>query len=203
MEVLYLTWEEALKLCYSLAEKVMESGMDFDAIVTISRGGLVPARIVSDVLGVDELFVVRSKFWGIGGKVYAEPKVSIHEGLSVNSKKTLIVDEVVDTGATMSKVVRLVKDFGASEVRTAVLHYKSTSSLTPDFYVEKVENWVWIFYPWSFSETLYGLAKARGSSEDLIKEALKLLNELKASKTPLSNEALMKSLNLYLKKVGY
>ncbi len=180
----------------------MESGIDFDAIVTISRGGLVPARIVSDVLGIDELFVVRSRFWSVGGRVYAEPRVWVYDGLLVNGKRTLVVDEVVDTGATMSKVVRLVKDLGASEVKTAVLHYKATSSLIPDFYVEKVEKWVWIFYPWSFSETLYGLAKTRGSSKELVKEALKLLNELKASETPLSNEALAKSLNLYLKKVG-
>lgn len=64
MEVLYLPWSKALSMCYRLAEIILESGENFSTVVTISRGGLVPARIVSDVIGVDDFHVVRSRFWG-------------------------------------------------------------------------------------------------------------------------------------------
>ncbi|MEM0247077.1 MAG: phosphoribosyltransferase [Desulfurococcaceae archaeon] len=176
MKILYIPWSKALEHCYKLAIMVLDSNLEIDTIVAISRGGLIPARIMSDVLGIDELVVLRSKLWGTGVRVREEPEVSIHEKVSFRDRKVLVIDEVVDTGATMTKVVRLVRSLGASDVKTAVLHYKATSSFAPDFYVEKLEEWVWIFYPWSLGETLYALAKMR--SGDLSGNTMELLKEL-------------------------
>ena len=198
MRVKYVPWGEALKLCYSLARKILDSGASFDAIVTISRGGLVPARIVSDVLGIEEMYVIRSRFWGIAGKVFDEPQVSIHEPLDVDGKDVLVVDEVVDTGLTMSKVMKLIKGMGARDVKSAVLHYKLTSSLKPDYYVEVVREWVWIFYPWSFSETLYSLAKREGG--DVLESALRIASRVGAEVDLLGDEALKLSLMEYLRR---
>lgn len=198
MRVKYVPWGEALKLCYSLAGKILDSGASFDAIVTISRGGLVPARIVSDVLGIEEMYVIRSRFWGIAGKVFDEPQVSIHEPLDVDGKDVLVVDEVVDTGLTMGKVMKLIKGMGARDVKSAVLHYKLTSSLRPDYYVEVVREWVWIFYPWSFSETLYSLAKREGG--DVLESALRIALRVGAEVDLLGDEALKLSLMEYVRR---
>ncbi len=198
MRVRYVPWDEALKLCYSLAGKILDSGASFDAIVTISRGGLVPARIVSDVLGIEEMYVIRSRFWGIAGKVFDEPQVSIHEPLDVSGKDVLVVDEVVDTGLTMGKVMGIIKGMGARNVKSAVLHYKLTSSLRPDYYVEVVKEWVWIFYPWSFSETLYSLAKREGG--DVLESALRIASRIGAEVSMLGAETLKLSLMEYVRR---
>ncbi len=198
MRVKYVPWGEALKLCYSLAGKILDSGASFDAIVTISRGGLVPARIVSDVLGIEEMYVIRSRFWGIAGKVFDEPQVSIHEPLDVSGKDVLVVDEVVDTGLTMGKVMEIIKGMGARNVKSAVLHYKLTSSLRPDYYVEVVKEWVWIFYPWSFSETLYSLAKREGG--DVLESALRIASRIGAEVSMLGAETLKLSLMEYVRR---
>ncbi len=198
MRVKYVPWGEALKLCYSLAGKILDSGASFDAIVTISRGGLVPARIVSDVLGIEEMYVIRSRFWGIAGKVFDEPQVSIHESLGVSGKDVLVVDEVVDTGLTMGKVMGIIKGMGARNVKSAVLHYKLTSSLRPDYYVEVVKEWVWIFYPWSFSETLYSLAKREGG--DVLESALRIASRIGAEVSMLGAETLKLSLMEYVRR---
>jgi hypoxanthine phosphoribosyltransferase len=34
------------------------------------------------------------------------------------------------------------------------VHLKTTSKYTPDYYAEKIEEWVWISYPWSRYEDL-------------------------------------------------
>jgi len=195
LEVVYVPWSKAIEYCYKLASILLDAGENPDTIVAVSRGGLIPARIVSDVLGVDDLVVLRSKFWGIGGRVLKEPEVSVHEKLNLTGKYVLVVDEVVDTGATLSKVVRIVKSLGASSVRTAVLHYKSTSAFVPDYYVERVEKWVWIFYPWSFSETLFGLARLRGG--DLVESAFAILRDLGASELYIDPLRIKASLNRY------
>ncbi len=198
MRVKYVPWGEALKLCYSLAGRILDSGASFDAIVTISRGGLVPARIISDVLGIEEMYVIRSRFWGVAGRVFEEPQVSIHEPLDVSGKDVLVVDEVVDTGLTMGKVVKLIRGMGARNVKSAVLHYKLTSSLRPDYYVEVVKEWVWIFYPWSFSETLYSLAKREGG--DVLESALRIALRVGAEVDMLGAEALKLSLMEYVRR---
>lgn len=201
MEVLYIPWSKALSMCYRLAELVLDSDEEFTSVVTISRGGLVPARIVSDVIGVEDLHVVRSRFWGVGGTIFKEPEVSYYEGLNLSGKKVLIVDEVVDTGSTMSKIFRLVSDLGASRVKTAVLHYKTSSSLTPDYYVELVEKWVWIYYPWSFSETLFELARQE-SEDTIIDHAFNILKKLNASELYLDPQRIRDSLERYMRRLN-
>lgn len=195
MKILYIPWSEALEQCYRLASILLDSGLEFDTIVAISRGGLVPARIISDVLAVDELVVLRSRLWGVGARTRSEPEVSIHERLELSGKSVLVVDEVVDTGATMAKVVGLVRERGPRLVKTAVLHYKATSSFVPDFYVKKFDEWVWIYYPWSFSETLYSLAKKMGG--DLAASAMEVIREIGATELYLDPLRMLESLRRY------
>jgi hypoxanthine phosphoribosyltransferase len=197
IEVMYLPWSKAIEHYYKLASILLDAGENPDTIIAISRGGLVPARVVSDILGVDDLVVLRSRFWGIGSKVLKEPEVRVHEKLDLGGKQVLVVDEVVDTGATMSKIVRIIKSLGVKSVKTAVLHYKSTSAYKPDFYVEKLEKWVWIFYPWSFSETLFGLAKLRGG--DIVESAFTILRDLRASELYMDPIRIKASLSRYLR----
>lgn len=197
MKVVYIPWSKALEYCYRLASIILDSGLEVDVIVAISRGGLIPARIVSDVLGVDELVVLRSKFWGTGTRIREEPEVSIHEHVDLSNQRVLVVDEVVDTGATMSKVTRLIRDLGAVSVTTAVIHYKAGSAFKPDYYVEKMEEWAWIFYPWSLSETLYALAKERGGN--LAERAMEILRELNAVELYLDPLRIRESLKRYSK----
>ena len=199
-EVIYIPWSRAIEYCYRLATILLDAGVNPDTIVAVSRGGLVPARIVSDVLGVEDLVVLRSRFWGIGGRLLEEPEVRSHERLDLEGRSVLVVDEVVDTGATMSKVVRIVSGLRAKSVRTAVIHYKSTSSFIPDYYVEKLDKWVWIFYPWSFSETLYGLARQR--SGEVIEAAINVLRELNASELYLDPHRVKASLTRYIEKTS-
>ncbi|MEM1638762.1 MAG: phosphoribosyltransferase [Desulfurococcaceae archaeon] len=197
MKVLYIPWSKALEYCYKLASMILDDNLKVDAIVAVSRGGLIPARIISDVLGVDEVVVIRSKFWGTGVHVRKEPEISAHEKMNFENLKILVVDEVTDTGATLSKITELARSLGASDIRTAVLHFKSTSKFKPDYYVEKLDEWVWIFYPWSLGETLYELAKKRNG--DIVKNAMEILRELNAVELYLDPLRIIESIERYIK----
>lgn len=198
MEVIYIPWSRAIELCYRLATKVLDDNVRPDMVIAISRGGLVPARIVSDVLGVDQLYVVKSRLWGIGGKLYDQPRIEGAQAIEVDGKDVLIIDEVVDTGATMNKVVDIIKWNGAKSVKAGVLHYKSTSSFIPDYFVEKIERWAWIFYPWSFSETLYALASKEGS--DILQNAFRILKRVNATELYIDPLSITRSLERYIEE---
>ena len=186
-------------MCYELATKILNSNEEFDSIITISRGGLIPARIVSDVLGIDDFYTIRSKYWGIYGRKYEEPRVYIHDVIDVNKKKVLIIDEVVDTGDTMSKIVDIVYKLGAKEVKVGVLHYKTRSRYIPDYYVEKIEKWVWIFYPWSMAETLYSLT-IKENPGNILEHVSRIIKELGVEVNYMGHKNLMKSINNYKNK---
>ncbi len=174
MKIKRISWREAVELCYKLASRIAESDYRPDAVVVVLRGGLLPALIISDYLGIEDFYAIRVRHWGIGGEVYREPVIEWVSGDFID-KKLLIVDEVVDTGKTLHRVVEELYHRGAAVVKTAVLHVKPTTIYVPDYYVEKLDEWIWIFYPWSLIETLYNLATSRGNNvwdgvEEVIEE---------------------------------
>ncbi len=57
-------------------------------------------------------------------------------------EKTLIVDDVADTGQTLKRL----KLIYSIDFITATLHYKTRSTIKPDFFVEETNSWV--CYPW-------------------------------------------------------
>ncbi|WP_148682342.1 phosphoribosyltransferase [Pyrobaculum neutrophilum] len=155
VKVRFVSWAEGIALSEALAKKVEESGYKPEVIVAISRGGLVPARVISDVLGVDDIVTVGVKYWGLAQRRAERPLLyhGIEPGV-VRGRRTLVVDEVADTGHTLAVVKSLLDLIGAAEVKTAVVHLKTTSRFVPDYYAERIEEWVWISYPWSRYEDL-------------------------------------------------
>lgn len=178
-EVIYLSWSEVIGHCYELALSIARSGFRPDVIIAVLRGGVVPALVISDVLNVSEFYAVRAKHWGIAEEVYEKPLLEQLPPDAVRNRKVLVVDEVADTGKTLAEVVRALKSMGVLEVRTAVIHLKSSSIYVPDYYVERLERWVWIFYPWSLVETLYAFAvRELGSEARDLKKLLDKVEEI-------------------------
>ena len=153
---MYISWEEAVELSLKLGSKILESSYRPDSIIAISRGGLIPARIISDLLNIDRVFSLKASLWGIGGKKY-DDVVIYSMYLPIKGDNTLIVDDVVDTGATLHKITKYVGKFEPKTIKTAVLHIKPSAKYIPDYYVKKLNNWIWIIYPWTMYETIYSI----------------------------------------------
>lgn len=202
VEVLYISWKEVIDLCYKLAKDIAQSGFEPDVIVAVLRGGVVPALLLSDILGVEEFYAIRVKHWGIAKEVYTTPIVDQLPQRKLQGAKVLIVDEVADTGKTLAKAFDEIKRLGATEIRSAVLHLKSSSSLIPDYYAVKLEKWVWIFYPWSLAETLFSLAYRElgtvSNVNDIIKEIERLVESLEIEHY--RRDIIETALKYYLKK---
>jgi len=77
-----LSWSDIDALVEDLADKIKQTGIEFDKIATVSRGGLVPARLVADRFNIKKILVDK-------------PKIP---------SKTLFVDDIYDSGYTFKKV---------------------------------------------------------------------------------------------------
>ncbi|MEO3993653.1 MAG: phosphoribosyltransferase [Desulfurococcaceae archaeon TW002] len=160
---LILTWKKINEVILRLALNITREGLETDLIVGILRGGYIVARILSDMLGTDNIGVVEVKFYkGIGERA-ERPIITQPLTVDVKGKNILIVDDVVDSGRTLEIVTEQVRLRGAKSVRTAVLFYKPKSIIKPDFYVQEVREWV--VFPWELCEFIREL-KTREQIKD-------------------------------------
>ena len=60
-----VNWEDIQTWSEKVAEKVRVSGYLPDIIVGITRGGWVPARILCDVMGIKNLYSLKTEHWGV------------------------------------------------------------------------------------------------------------------------------------------
>ncbi|MEM1687382.1 MAG: phosphoribosyltransferase [Zestosphaera sp.] len=163
-EFLILTWKKIYEAVLKLALDIIKEGLEIDLIVGILRGGYIVARILSDILGTDNIGVVEVKFYrGIEERA-ERPIITQPLTADVRGKNILIVDDVVDSGRTLEIVTEQVRLRGARSVKTAVLFYKPKSIIKPDFFAQ--ETMKWVVFPWELCEFIREL-KTREQINDL------------------------------------
>lgn len=143
----YLSWTQIEELVARLSEQMR--GQQFDAMLAVTRGGLVPAGLIAYHLGIRNILVAAVQFYtGVGRRASAPTFLQFPADPFLSGKSVLIVDDIWDSGKTVSAVKGRVQDAGGKPI-VAVLHYKPDASLftdTPDYYVESTS--AWIVYPW-------------------------------------------------------
>jgi hypoxanthine phosphoribosyltransferase len=148
MKFLYLEWKDIEELVEGLADKM--DGFNPDVLIGISRGGLVPVRLLSDYLNNPNVAIFRIEFYKGIGQTNEKPEITHPLTIDVKGKKVLIVDDVSDSGKSLIVAKEYIEKLGAKEVRIATLHYKPRSSFKPDYYVGETD--AWIVYPWEKKE---------------------------------------------------
>lgn len=171
MEFLNVGPEEALVHAGRIAKKVMGSGYRPDVIVAILRGGVILARLLSDLLNISEMKIMRVIHYdALESKKVAE----IVEPIScrLDGMKVLLVDDVADTGESLIVARNHILERGAAEVRIATMHYKPWSKLKPDYYSEETEAWV--VYFWEYAETVnYFMKRFSDRGRDYVLELIR------------------------------
>jgi len=148
MRINKLAWVDIDSLCMRLARKIKTSGFSPDIIIGIGRGGWVPARLLSDLLAVDELYAMRVKVYSGRKRGNREPALLQDFPGEISGKRILVIDDVSATGESLELVRKRLS--GAKELRTATLHVKPQSKPKPDYYVELTREWM--DYPWEKKE---------------------------------------------------
>jgi hypoxanthine phosphoribosyltransferase len=141
-------WPKLEELVKQLAEQVRG---EYDVLLAITRGGLVPAGMLAYLLGIRDILVAAVAFYDDDGRARDQPTfLQFPADPLLHGKRVLIVDEVWDTGTTIDAVIERVR-LGGGTPTTAVLHYKPARSKVasvPDHYVVSTDAWV--VYPFKY-----------------------------------------------------
>ena len=150
-----LTWELFGRAARELAQIVVDSDYEPDLIMSITRGGMLPAGAMSYAMGIKNLHIINVEFYtGVDERLPLPVLLPpVPAAVHLSGQKVLIVDDVADTGETL----RMVRDFceaHVAETRTAVLYEKSQSVVKCDYVWKRTDQW--ISFPWSSEPPLVG-----------------------------------------------
>jgi hypoxanthine phosphoribosyltransferase len=137
-----VSWSELDRLVAELAAQVRG---EYDVMLAITRGALVPAGMLAYQLGLRNILVAAVAFYYEEGGHADQPMfLQFPADPLLHGKRVLIVDEVWDTGTTIAAVIDRVRQAGGMPT-TAVLHYKPSHSVVeavPDHHVVSTDAWV-------------------------------------------------------------
>lgn len=164
----WVTWNAYHRAIEQLVILVHESGWKFDQVLCLARGGLRPGDVFSRVFDVPLAILSTSSYREDAGTSRGELDIGSHIAMAKGplSGKVLLLDDLVDSGVTLSRVrQQLETHFPAvTEIKSAVIWYKACSSVRPDYFLEYLEGNPWIRQPFEEYDNI-----RPGQLADLIK----------------------------------
>ncbi|MFO0998218.1 MAG: xanthine phosphoribosyltransferase [Alphaproteobacteria bacterium] len=133
-----VSWEQLHRDSKALAWRLVERN-SWTGIVAIARGGLVPATIVARELGIRTLDTVCVASYDH----QAQGEARILKAPSHDGEGWLIIDDLVDTGATARAVRRLLP-----KAHFATVYAKPAGRPLVDTFITEVSQDTWIHFPW-------------------------------------------------------
>jgi hypoxanthine phosphoribosyltransferase len=141
--VLEISWEDFACFAAKLAEMI--APLQPQIILGVARAGLFPATAVACWLQ-SELYPVRLTRRLNDQVVYPQPVWRVPVPDEVAGKVVLVVDEIADTGETLTLVADAARAKGAAKVFTACLASHTWANPIPD--IVSLPSDAFIIFPW-------------------------------------------------------
>ncbi|MFZ1961922.1 MAG: xanthine phosphoribosyltransferase [Roseiarcus sp.] len=140
-----VSWEQFHRDARALAWRLAGSG-PFEAIVAVTRGGLVPAAIIARELElrvVETVCVASYHDYKNQGGLEVLKRIAAEIAKLDGGAKILIIDDLVDTGAT----ARIVREM-LPKAHFATVYAKPLGRPMVDTFITEVSQDTWIYFPW-------------------------------------------------------
>ena len=133
-----ISWEQLHRDAKALAWRLLDM-KPWKGIVTITRGGLVPASIIArelEIRLVDTVCISSYDFKEMG-------ESKILKSVDIDDTDWLLVDDLVDTGRTAG----IVRDM-LPNAHFATVYAKPEGRPLVDTFITEVSQDTWILFPW-------------------------------------------------------
>ena len=139
-----VSWDQFHRDARALAWRLAAAG-PFRAVVAVTRGGLVPAAVVARELGIRvvETVCVASYDYDKQGELSLLKPVAPTIAGEGAGAGVLIIDDLVDTGAT----AKLVREM-LPKAHFAAVYAKPAGRPLVDTFITEVSQDTWIYLPW-------------------------------------------------------
>jgi xanthine phosphoribosyltransferase len=145
-----VSWDQFHRDARALAWRLSGMGRTWEAMVCITRGGLVPAAIIARELGIrviETVCIASYHDYQEQGDLKVLKDVS-PELMEAEGEQVLIVDDLTDTGKTAG-IVRAMMP----KAHFATVYAKPKGRPLVDTFVTEVSQDTWIYFPWDMGFT--------------------------------------------------
>jgi hypothetical protein len=143
MSDIHYKWNQIEKMCQDVCEQIKNPPT---TIIGLSRGGLVPARIIADYFDIDDFHIIAVKLYN-NRKAIGKPVITPFDEKLLSSRRILVVDDIWDSGKTLTAIRKYLA--GNFDIRTATLVWKENLlGFKPDYYSKAVSSSKWVVFPW-------------------------------------------------------
>jgi xanthine phosphoribosyltransferase len=154
-----VSWDQFHRDARALAWRLADNGQEWRAMVCITRGGLVPAAIISRELNIRMIETVCIASYH---DYDTQGQMKLLKGIAPEIAKdggegVLIVDDLTDTGKTAAEVRAMLP-----KAHFAAVYAKPKGRPLVDTFVTEVSQDTWIYFPWDLGFT-YQEPIAKGS----------------------------------------
>jgi uncharacterized protein len=142
---LTFTWEEFREYCEVIAIAIITSQKSYSQIIAIARGGFYLGDYLSRRLELPLSVIVAQSY----SKDNQQQKLLLGNLSYINApeNRVLLVDDLLDTGITMTIIKKMLEDTWKVQVDTAVIWQKSHSQYQADYYHSITPKDYWITQP--------------------------------------------------------
>ena len=140
-----ISWPELHRDTRLLCHALMEKG-PFKGIIAIARGGMIPAALVSRELEIRIIDTICAASYAKSaeeGAQNARSEVKILKGVDHDGEGYLLIDDLVDTGATARVIRNLLP-----KAYFVTLYAKPMGREVVDLCVKQFSQDKWIYFPW-------------------------------------------------------
>jgi uncharacterized protein len=125
IEMQEVNWNDIEEIIKKLSKRILELNRTFSSITTVSRGGLIPSRLIADALNIEKIYVDQNKI----------------------SSDSLFVDDIFDSGKTFNNIFLHVDD--KSKFIFATLYARRGMAYPEQLiYGEKTFDNSYVVFPW-------------------------------------------------------
>jgi uncharacterized protein len=167
------TWNQIYEMMLAQAQKIQTSKFHPDIIIGVARGGLIPSRILADLLEIHDVAVITVEYYVGFGKTLQEPVLKQCLTAPLTGKRVLLVDDVSDCGKSLQLAKKHLQTQRAVEIKVATLYSKPRTITMPDYFEKETSRW--IVFPWEYKETMRKILQRSDDKHVANQEVAKLV----------------------------
>ena len=125
IEMQEVNWNDIEEIIKKLSKRILELNRTFSSITTVSRGGLIPSRLIADALNIKKIYVDQNKI----------------------SSDSLFVDDIFDSGKTFNNIFLHVDD-GSKFIFATLYARRGMTYPKQLIYGQKTFDNSYVVFPW-------------------------------------------------------
>ena len=146
MDKVFYSWSDFDDDIFILTNYINANQWLPDYIVGVKRGGLIPAIKLSHIFN-KPLIMMSCQL-----RDNTDNEVRLYEVEEIpKDKNILIVDDICDSGVTLTKIVHELIMNGFANIKTCSLVYNTSQDFRTDYYSQEIDrnnDKRWIIFPW-------------------------------------------------------